>query len=101
MSNVSYPVTIINSTINITGDTGVGDVIRTHDLSQQIDGQISTFPLNPEPDLNNIFILTLDGLVLSPGEDYFLSGALLTINFETPLQIGSKLLAFYQDLQNG
>jgi hypothetical protein len=100
MSNVSYPITIINSTINITGDTTVGDVIKTHDISQMINGNTVTFPLIPEPDLNNIFILTLDGLVLTPGQDYFLSGALLTLNFPSP-QIGSKLLAFYQDLQNG
>lgn len=100
MSNVSYPITIINSTINITGDTGVGDVIKTHDISQMIDGTTTTFPLVPEPDLNNIFILTLDGLVLAPGQDYSLSGASLVLNFPSP-QIGSKLLAFYQDLQNG
>lgn len=93
MSNVSYPITIINSTINITGDTG----IVTHDLSSQLNGSLTTFSLIPEPDPTNVFILTLDGLVLSPSEDYTLSGAVLTLNFNAP-QPGAKLLAFYQDL---
>jgi len=97
MSNVSYPITIINSTINITGDTGVGNIIVTHDLSSQLDGSVTTFSLIPEPDPTNVFILTLDGLVLSPSEDYTLSGAVLTLNFNAP-QPGAKLLAFYQDL---
>jgi len=97
MSNVSYPITIINSTINITGENSVGTVIVTHDLSTLIDGQRTAFPLSPAPDLSNVFVVTLDGLVLTPNQDYTLANNTLTLNFAAP-QLGAKLLAFYQDL---
>lgn len=97
MSNVSYPITIINSTINITGENSVGTIITTHDLSSFIDGETVVFPLSSTPNPSNVFVVSLDGLVLTPNADYTKTSSLLTLNFDAP-QPGAKLLAFYQDL---
>lgn len=101
----SYPITIVDSNISVNGDVitntsegsanQVGRLI-THDISGQISQGDLSFELSPQPVLETL-IVSLDGLILTPGEDYSVSNTTLSLLFDQPLNASSKLLAIYEE----
>ena len=70
-------------------------VSKTHDLSSQVDGIVSTFTLSPSA-VTDSLVVTLDGVTMNPGEgnDYKIVSS-SSIEFLRPIVIGSTLLAMY------
>jgi hypothetical protein len=97
----TYPVTIINSNINLNQVTNppTKDTL-TYDLSSQIATAIDntfTLPSNPNRDT---FILTLDGLILALDKDYQWLSEIQFKLFadEIPISSESTILAIYKDI---
>jgi|SaaInl5LU_22_DNA_1037371.scaffolds.fasta_scaffold00599_7 hypothetical protein len=99
----TYPITIVDSNISINGDvtsnTTTGSSSNrmiTHDISNQIAQGDLVFELNPQPVLETL-IVSLDGIILKPGVDWSLSTNLLTLNFDSAIDLTSTLLAIYEE----
>lgn len=67
----TYPVTIINSNININQTTTPPpNLIKTYDISSQISTTINnTFQVSTNPN-KDTFSVILDGMFLALGKDY-------------------------------